>query len=147
MSLQHLLALAICKTFISACGKWQAKSPTPKAFVVGFKTSVDYNKEEGYRYVDLALYASHNYVSVYSRERWDVIPLEDLDYDEESEEMLPKKGKDYIKGETPWKLLGSHDSGWSGAVQDFIQLNAYQLDTFDSTDNFYKLVDAADLFD
>jgi len=98
MSLQHLLAEALCATFTSMCGKWQAKKPSPKAFVVSFKTSINSDKEEGHRYVDLALYASHNYVNVYSRERWNTIPLEDMEWDEEAQEMMPSKGKGYTKG-------------------------------------------------
>lgn len=112
-------------------------------FVVGFSIPVDYAREDGYRNVDLGLYAACNYVSVYIRERWDVIPLEDL---EDEEDGGPKPGKDYVEGSSGWKLVGSHDSGWRGMVEEF--LGKYQVGTFDTLGSeFYTLVDPVDLPD
>ena len=110
-------------------------------FVVGFSIPVDHSREDGYRQVDLGLYAECNYVSVYARERWDVIALEDL---EDEEDGGPKPGKDYVKGDSGWKLVGSHDSCWRGMVEDF--LGRYKVGTFDSRgEDIYELVDPVGL--
>lgn len=145
MSLAYLLGTAICRTFERVAGKWQSKKPEPKAFVVEFSTSIDHDKEEGYRYVDLVIYAECNYVNVYARERWNVIPLEDLEYNEEEDDTYVKPGKDYVEGSSPWTLLCSHDSGWTSAVQEFLSQNARKLQTFGASEDFYKLVDPKEL--
>lgn len=144
MSLVYLLSQALCSTFAKVAGKWQSKKTEPKAFVVSFSTRIDHDKEEGYRHMDLVLYAECNYVNVYSRERWDVIPLEDLEYNEEDDESYVKKGKDYVKGSTPWTLLCSHDSGWTSAVENFLSTNASKLNSYEASD-LYKLVDPKEL--
>jgi hypothetical protein len=118
------------------CGKWQSKKDSPKMYVVGFSIPVDYDHEDGYRHVDIGLYAEFNYVSVYARERWDVIALEDLEEDE-----CLKPGKDYVKGDSGWELIGSHDSEWREMVENFLYL--WPVRTFDSHgDDIYELIDA-----
>ncbi len=137
MSLQYLLAAVICKTFEKNCGKWQSKKEEPRAFVVKFSIPIAYEKEDGYRHLDLALYAECNYVDVYTRERWDVIPLSDID----------DASKDYTRGNSGWKFVGSHDSCWRSMVEDFIRENASRLNTFDCRDDFYELVNPSELPD
>lgn len=110
-------------------------------YVVGFSIPVDFDRESGYRHVELGLYAECNYVSVYVRERWDVIALEDL---EDEEDGGPKPGKAYVKGSSGWKLIGSHDSEWPSAVERF--LGQWNVFTFGSRgDDIYELVDPKDL--
>jgi hypothetical protein len=143
MSLKYLLADVICRTFLKSCGKWQSKKDSPKMFVVGFSIPIHHSLEDGYRHVDIGLYAEFNYVNVYVRERWDVIALEDLEDDDDGG---PKPGKDYVKGDSGWKLLGSHDSGWRGMVEEF--LGQYRVGTFDSNGaDIYELVDPSGLPD
>ena len=143
-NLVYILSSIICKTFMSACGKFQSKKDTPKAFVIRFNSNIDYEKEEGYRWVYLALYAQYNYVSVYTREAWNVIPIEDLEYDEEIGESYVKKGKNYNEGHSDWKLLMSHDSCWRDAVKEFLFQNADVIDSVGIDESFYALVDAAE---
>ena len=143
MSHKYLLANVICRTFNRVCGKWQSKKDEPKMFVVGFSVPVDHAREDGYRHVDLGLYAECNYVGVYIRERWDVIALEDL---EDEEDGGPKPGKDYTRGDSGWKLIGSHDSGWRMMVEEF--LGQHRVNTFDSNgEDIYELVDPSGLPD
>lgn len=112
-------------------------------FVVGFSVPINYEQEDGYRHFDIGLYAECNYVGVYTRERWDVIPLEDL---EDEEDGGPKPGKDYVKGSSGWKFVMSHDSGWRSAVEEIIRSNAHRLNTFDSNgEDIYELVDPSGL--
>jgi hypothetical protein len=144
MSVINLLASVICTTFEKTCGKWQCKKPEPKAFVIRFSVGVDHEKEEGYRHKDIALYAECNYVSVFVRDRWNVIPVEDLEYDEETDDTYVKKGKDYNNGQSEWKLLISHDSCWRSAVEEFIRENSTKLNTFDSRGDFYEIIPSAE---
>ena len=143
MSLLNILTTTICSTFVDVCGKWQSRKTEQKAFVMEFSLTLDYDKEEGYRTLEVVLYASHNYVNVYTRETWDVIPLEDLEYNEEDDESYVKKGKDYQKGKSPWTLVVSHDSGWTSGVGEILQDR--RINTLKSVAAFYKLVDPATL--
>jgi hypothetical protein len=142
MSLAYLLADIICQTFTEQCGKFQCKKPEAeqKAMVVGFSIPIDYDKEQGYRHLDVAIYGPMNYVGVWTRERWTVIPLEDLEDDGEGDTCV-KKGKDYNKGQSEWKQVCYHDSGWRSVVQDIIFQNRDKLGTFDGTCKFYTLID------
>ena len=88
--MQNIVKTMIVNTFETACGRFQSDKEAPKAFLVtfGLKARGD---EEGYRHLDLLIYASGNYVGVYHRERWDVIDSDDL---------------------TGWKICAYHDSAW-----------------------------------
>lgn len=96
---------------------------------------------DGTRPVIWGLGASPEASEADARERWDVIALEDLE-DEEDGGLKP--GKDYVEGDSGWKLVGSHDSGWRGMVEDF--LGKYKVGTFDSRgEDIYELVDPVGL--
>jgi hypothetical protein len=144
MNIQHLLATVICYTFEAACGKWQMRKRIPMVFVVNFKVSLNPN-EDGFRCLDLALYAPWDHVKVYARERWCVIPNEDLELDLDTDEMAPKPGKFYQTGEGPWESLGASDIGWTSLVHDFITKNGTRLQGFDNPSNFFRLMDPLDL--
>lgn len=112
-----LLARVICETFRST---WLlGKEESRKAFKVSFKTSLKAG-EDGFRYFDLVLYGPSNYIQVWVRTRGEVIASCDLDEDG------PLPGKDYRKEETPWVLVGDHDSTWRTAVQN--QLRDHERD-------------------
>lgn len=68
---------------------------------------IDYDREEdGYRYVDVLMFAPANYVKILARERWTVIPT---------------GGDDYVEGETPWFKVGDHDSCWRDSLTQIFQ--------------------------
>ena len=138
-----LLTTVICQTFLKEAGKFQnGDQGLKKAMVVSFSTRVDYDKEEGYRQIDLVLYAPANYVGVYERRRWTVIPLDDLEYDEEAGESFVKPGKSYVNGGTEWKLICYHDSCWrTDGVHDFLNRYADDINTFDGAREWFKIVD------
>lgn len=95
-----------------------------QAMLVRFSARIDYDKEHGYRQKEMMIYGPSNYVQVWERDCWDVIPLEDMEEDpDDSDEMVPRKGKDYVKGQTEWKLLSDHDSCWREGVQQFLSRN------------------------
>ncbi len=131
MSLIHLLTTVIRTTFLSEVGKNQKSQRAVKGMLLSFKLAPR-GEEEGYRYLDVLLYAPANYVGVYRRERWDVIPEADLDEDG------PKPGKDYVKGESPWELLSCHDSGWTEGVERVLRDG--RISTWEWAD-WYRVVD------
>lgn len=115
MSLHNLVTQMICQTFLDRCEKDQNKKSVGMVF--SFSLRIDYDKEDGYRWTDLALYAADNYVSVFSRTRSHTISLEDLEFNDDGD-GCPKSGKDYVKTISEWKLLSCHD--WRDAVENFI---------------------------
>lgn len=117
---------------------------TPKALLVSFNIQIDHTKESGYRQVDLVLYAPYNYVDVYSRERWNVIPLEHLEDDGEGDTFV-KAGKDYVNDFPPWKCLGSHDSGWRGFVDNFLEEYANKITGFEGGRPCFQVVTLASI--
>ena len=137
--MHNILSDIICQTFSTEPGKNQGKTNEPKAFVTTFSTKLDYSKEEGYRYLDLVLYARYNYVQVWIRRRWTVISLEDLNDDGEG----LKPGKDYTEGASKWECIGEHDSCWREAVRDLLWNNRADITGLSSAslfDKWYKVV-------
>lgn len=140
-SLANILTAVLAQTFQTVCGTWQSKKAEPKAFLVSFSIPIDHTKESGYRQVEFALYAEYNYVGVYTRECWNVIPLEDLEYNEGDDEEYIKEGKDYSTGNSGWTQVISHDTCWRDAVREFIFKNIEVIQTFSGSCDFYRLVD------
>lgn len=124
-----IVAQYICEAFLSRCGKFQCRKPEAeqKAMLVEFDKSIDHDKEDGYRHFELMIYGPANYVQVWVRETWNVIPLDDLEYNAEEDESFVKPGKSYDKGASPWQLIGDHDSGWRGRIQDFLRSNEKEI--------------------
>ena len=142
--MHDIVADIISQTFSKTPGKNQAKSGTPKAFVVSLSTRLDYSTEEGYRYLDLVLYAPYNYVQVWVRRRWTVVAIDDLNDDGEG----LKPGKDYTEGASEWTCIGDHDSGWREAVRDILYKNRTDISGLSSGSAFgewYSVVDASTL--
>lgn len=117
MSLSYLLADVIITTFLKEVGKHQTtRHDVPCAMLMSFSipTAPD---ENGFRYLDVLIYGPQNYVGVYTRQRWNVIPEADLGPDDEG----PLPGKDYDKGESPWTCVSYHDSGWRAGVEKILR--------------------------
>lgn len=115
------------------------KGNTEKALKISMHTKVDHDKEDGYRYLDLVVYGPCNYVGVYIRERWCVIPLEDLeDTDDGDTEVKP--GKDYNEGQSEWTKICYHDSGWRSAISDLLFKKRDDIRSFAGND-FYEVID------
>lgn len=135
--LDYLFMTVIDQTFIKNVGKFQGKNPDPKAMHIRFSVHIAHEKEEGYRYryLDLVIYAPMNYVQVWVRDAWNVIPIADLEYDDEGEGAV-KKGKAYAEGASEWRLVADHDSCWRDGVRDVIRKYHDQLSTFSGSDWF-----------
>lgn len=145
--MRNLLARVIADTFIKECGKFQVpllnKGPeVPKAFKMAFALPTN-EGEEGYRNLEVVLFAPQNYVQVWVRETWDVIPTEDLETDDEGDTFV-KKGKDYQKGAAPWKQVANHDSCWRDGVEGILKEYDRRLLTFTGP-GWFQLVPAKDL--
>lgn len=162
MSLQHLLSSIIQDTFRKEVGKDQARQThrdgqtipehlqgmgQGKALKVRFKTDINYDTEEGYRFVDLVIYAPLNYVQVWVKRSWDVIPSDDLEFDEATQDTFVKKGKDYDKGSDPWERIANHDSCWGDGVDRVLRGEFGKLNTLDNifSDHWYEIVDFSSL--
>jgi hypothetical protein len=137
MSLHHLLGSIIRSEFLSVVGKFQATKATREAMLLRFGVPTK-DGEEGFRDVEMLIYGHQNYVGVYTRETWNVIPEGDLLDDDRG----PKPGKKYDKGEGPWKLESYHDSGWSDAIESFLKSRLLLSWGFAPGSKWYRIVDA-----
>lgn len=139
MSVLNMLCEVITDTFMKVCGKHQVnKEPSErKAFRVCFSLRLDYEKEEGYRYLEMVLWGPMNYVQVWVRESWDVIPIEDL---EDEDDGGPKPGKSYTKGAGPWELVGDHDSCWPDGIKRTVAKNKERINGFSGGGDWYKVI-------
>jgi hypothetical protein len=133
----------ICKQFISSVGKGQSSKETPMALQVSFRTRVDHDKEDGYRDLDIVLYAKMNYVQVWTRTRWNVIPNEAFEYDAYGEPYI-KEGFDYDKGASEWEKVIDHDSCWRDAVRDILRDNRGDILGLNGAGDWCTVVPAAD---
>jgi hypothetical protein len=103
------------------------------AMKLEFSLAIDYEKEEGYRNVELWLYAEDNYVGVYSRENWNVAPL-NSNYDENGD---PK----YESGVSEWQSLSFHDSCWrTDGIDRFIFKHKDRIICLRSLHGWYEKV-------
>lgn len=146
--IENLFSNVICQQFEKEPGKNQnpclfppgaIMTKDPQAFLVEFKTRIDYDKEEGYRYLDLLIYGPTNYVQVWTRTRATVISMGDME--EDDGEMVPKRGNDYVESATEWEIHSDHDSCWRDAVQRIIFENRNNILTFGfALDEWYKVI-------
>ena len=138
--LDNILLTIIRETFLRESGKRSEET----WFRVEFETPVDYDKEEGYRQVEMVLYAPHNYVQVWVRTKWDVVPVEGIEYDESGYNSL-KEGFDYNKGASEWQMIANHDSCWTDGVSDVIRGKFGKIEHLNTIgqDSWYTRLDEA----
>lgn len=138
-----LVTKVIVQTFEEKVGKFQTKKgpSAQQALLLKFSIRVDHDKEEGYRQLEMLIYGPFNYVGVFTRETWNVIPLEDLEYNEAEDESFVKPGKDYQKGASEWLKVCYHDSGWrTDGVHRILFENRDKIQGFNGP-SFYEVVD------
>lgn len=133
----------ICNEFEKRIGRNQASWDKLEAMLLSFRIDTNYKIEEGYRHLDLMIYAPHNYVGVFVKEKWDVIPKEDLECGDDFDPVV-KKGKDYHKGQTRWLMEGYHDSCWRDAVNRVLWDNRDRINMLDGFSYWYKTVDVTE---
>lgn len=105
--------------------------------LVTFKLNVDYDREEGYRNLNLLIFgAGSNYITVMAKMDWTVIQNEDVNDDGDG----LKPGKDYTRGETPWVHFSCHDSCWtSDGVHSLLFMFRDRINCLDSRyDRWYE---------
>lgn len=142
--LETMLADSINNTFENVCGKGQ-NTKGQKVFVVTFSLAVDYDVEEGYRSMEVAYWAAMNYVQVWQRETWNIIPVEELETDSDGEFQVKKGSEGYKKGESPWKKRADHDSTWRDAVRTILREEEERILGFTGGCGFWKLVNVREL--
>jgi hypothetical protein len=120
---------------ITVCSKCHKVCNTNGKIVVGMKVkfglSIDYDKEDGYRSMELLLLWK-GYVGVFKREYWDIeVKVSETD--------LSQNYK--TKGNSPWECLSCHDSCWRyDGVQKFVFENREKLSYITSLINWYEPV-------
>jgi hypothetical protein len=134
----YIVGNIICSEFEHTFGGSRPDAKTNseihRAMQVRFSLNPDYTKEDGYRHLTVLLYGGgSNYIAVYGKLDWNVIPVE---YD--------GKTKEYTEGNTDWVLLGYHDSCWRSAVTDLLWKYRERIATIDSLFNgptgWYKTI-------
>ena len=136
-----MLSDVICETFEKHIGRRQLVKPEKQAMRIEFRTKIDHDTEEGYRYADMIIYAPMNYVQVWVRTRWCVIPVDDLECDSDHpDDVFVKKGKDYTEGASEWKLIGDHDSCWRDSVLRFLTNDRNEIQGFSSIRGWYSII-------
>lgn len=140
MIAQSLLTKVLVQTFEEKAGKFQihSKDGQRRALKTTFSLSIDHDKEEGYRHLDVVIYGPMNYIGVVARERWTVVPLEGLEDDDDGG---LKPGYDYTDGATPWKLYCYHDSGWrTDGIDEILKEYGSRIIGFTGP-SFYQVVE------
>lgn len=141
--------IGIVQTIVTDTFQQQVRDPlrddrdADNAMVVSFSAPIDYDRESGYRYVDLMLYAPSNYVAVLVRRRWNVVSLDDLEWDDEHQEDVLKPGADYVEGAEDWSLISYHDSGWRDGVGRFFREYEPDLNSIKTLRGWYRLTHIA----
>lgn len=126
--LQYILGQIICNTFEQECERHQYKPEDHgKCLYVCFDLTLDYEKEEGYRWVELVIYAPCNYVAVFIREGKNIKTEFETNLDH---------GK--------WERLSYHDSCWrQDGVSKFISRynDRFSLIGFNFNKKWYSIQD------
>jgi hypothetical protein len=135
----NIIADIICQTFRDEVGIFQSRREHPEAMHIEFRLPLDHDKEDGYRYVDLVLFAHNNYVQVMKRDRWIVISHDDMWYDSAQDELFIKPGKDYTEGNTGYSVISDHDSGWRDGVGRFLEEYKNKLNGLSGV-NWYRKI-------
>ncbi len=140
-----MLADVINYTFEKECGKHQlSREDSVKAFKVTFRLRTT-EVEEGYRNLDVIWWGPQNYVQVWACERYDVISVLDMDYNDDGD-GTPKPGKKYSKGDYGWYKVSDHDSGWRDGLNRILKENEKKINGLNSRNGtFYEIVDARTL--
>lgn len=135
-----MLATVIAQEFDQRVGRGRPQ----RALNVEFRTRVDFDREEGYRHIDLRLWAPGNYVAVLARRRWNVIAQQDLEWDDDREDTVIRRGADYTEGASQWYLLSYHDSGWRGALQSFLVAHEREINRFGGVGGWSEVIELSD---
>lgn len=135
-----MLVSVIRQEFLRNPGKYQRQKNAPRAFKMTFTLTVDCDVEDGYRQLELILYAPGNYVQVWRRETWSVVSEKDLEWDENTLESRLRPGASYQDGASPWEKIGDHDSCYPDSIERCLQEYGQRILCFDSGD-WYEVVE------
>ena len=108
------------------CDTYETLQRNSRGLYLSFSVHIDYDKEDGYRWRDLAVFAPHGrrYVYVLMRERWNV---------------RPTGSDEYEKGMSEWRKLSHHDScGREDGVGEFVHFYAKEHSMLNS---FFNQID------
>lgn len=145
-----IIATLVNAVFILHCGKFQEKKSEDQrqAFQVAFDLSVDSEKESGIRMIEVLYWAPRDYVQVWTRTTRSVIPVSDLEYDNDGESHVAEHSNGYVDGSTPWKKVLDHDSDWGYAIDMLLREHKDQIVAihyFTPTGEPWELINVSEL--
>lgn len=94
----------IASTLLQEFFEKNVQRGTGGGIAVTFHDKVYFDIEEGYRFIDLVIYAPTNYIAVFMRKRSNV---------------LPHGKEEYVKTVGKWQKLIYHDSCWLEELRSF----------------------------
>lgn len=143
--LSNILNEIICTTFEKIVGKNQISKEGPnRALQVSFKLSLDYDNEDGYRWLDIIIYAPMNYAYVVTKERWNRYSLDAVKEYTDEGEVVFKDGMGYEEGESGLTFVSCHDSCWRDGVNRIINDNRDRLLTLSGWKDWYSIIEVDD---
>lgn len=140
MKYGRMVANIICDTFRKEVGTWGGNPPgkshgkPQRALRVNFAATCDYATEDGYRYLDLLVFAEANYVGVYFQRTWNVRPVLKLPPNQEG------GYGDYTTGASEWIFLCYHDSCWPEGVERFLLDNEQEIACLGGLNDWFDIV-------
>lgn len=141
--MKNTVSNIICSEFENNVGRWQIKKETMYAMKLTFRLSNNWDMEEGYRHLQMLIFGPMNYIGVFVKEDWTVIPVDELD----DEEDCLKEGCDYRTGDTDWKMISYHDSCWtSDGVDRILSLHSARLNGLDFGPHWYEKIEVSGEF-
>lgn len=163
MVYSRMVASIIIDTFGSEVGRWgghgtRMPAGTPQeALLVEFRTPTDYDIEDGYRYIDMLIYADANYIGVYVRDRWSVWSDQGAGPGCDCSDCAEGAEIATVSGVSEWRCLAYHDSCWTEGVERFLcnwkpadgeapvgsvqDIFGRRLDGFSGLERWYKIVE------
>jgi hypothetical protein len=132
-----IITSIITAEFEKNVGRWQSKNAVEYGMKITFDLSLhDYDIEEGYRHLEILIYGPANYIGVYVREDWTVIPINEIKSNGEG----LRKGKDYRKGKNDWVNVSYHDSGWRDGIKNVLDKYEDKINHVRNNDNWYEKI-------
>lgn len=136
--MKNIVSNIICSEFENNVGRWQNKNEKMFAMKMTFRLNNDWDIEEGYRHLQVLIFGPMNYIGVFVKEDWTVIPVDELDDDGD----CLKKGCEYRIDETDWKMISYHDSCWrSDGVDRILSIQEDRLNGLDFSAHWYEKVE------
>lgn len=134
--MKNIVSNIICTEFEKNVGRWQTRNVSQFAMKITFRLSNNWDLEDGYRNLQILIYGPMNYIGIFVKEDWTVIPVDEVEDDE------LKEGCEYRIGETDWKMISYHDSCWrTDGVDRILSHHSDRIIGLDDSTHWYEKVE------